>query len=133
MYRFEAADVKAVIATSHADVSHYIEEADEKLGGCLNAKYIVNGTRDGWTNFDEEIEKHPDTMERVQTKADEVFLLYFTSGTTGYPKMVIHDHTYALAHIQTAKHWHNVDPDGVHLTISDTGWAKAMWAKASLP
>lgn len=129
VYRFEAADVKAVIATSHAEVSHYVEEADEKLGGCLKAKYIVNGTRDGWHNFDELIESYPDTMERVDTKADETFLLYFTSGTTGYPKMVIHDHTYALAHIQTAKHWHNVDPDGVHLTISDTGWAKAAWGK----
>lgn len=129
VYRFEAADVKAIICTSHADVSHYVEEADEKLGGCLNAKYIVNGTREGWTNFDEELEKYPDTMERVPTKADETFLLYFTSGTTGYPKMVIHDHTYALAHIQTAKHWHNVDPDGIHLTISDTGWAKAAWGK----
>ena len=129
VYRFEAADVKAVIATSHADVSHYVEEADEKLGGCLKAKYLVNGTRDGWTNFDEEIEKYPDTMERVETRWNETFLLYFTSGTTGYPKMVIHDHAYALAHIQTAKHWHNVDPDGVHLTISDTGWAKAAWGK----
>ncbi|MGN0687972.1 MAG: AMP-binding protein [Oscillospiraceae bacterium] len=129
VYRFEAADVKAVIATSHADVSHYVEEADEKLGGCLNAKYIVNGTRDGWTDFDKEIEKYPDTMERVPTSADETFLLYFTSGTTGYPKMVIHDHTYALAHIQTAKHWHNVDPNGIHLTISDTGWGKAAWGK----
>ncbi len=129
VYRFEAADVKAVVATSHADVSHYVEEADEKLGGCLNAKYIVNGTREGWTNFDEEIEKYPDTMERVPTKADETFLLYFTSGTTGYPKMVIHDHTYALSHIQTAKHWHNVDPNGIHLTISDTGWGKAAWGK----
>lgn len=129
VYRFEAADVKAVVATSHAEVSHYVEEADEKLGGCLTAKYIVNGTRDGWTSFDEEIEKYPDTMQRVSTKADEIFLLYFTSGTTGYPKMVIHDHTYALAHIQTAKHWHNVDPDGIHLTIADTGWAKAAWGK----
>ncbi len=129
VYRFEAADVKAVVATSHAEVSHYVEEADEKLGGCLTAKYIVNGTRDGWTNLDEEIEKYPDTMQRVPTKADEIFLLYFTSGTTGYPKMVIHDHTYALAHIQTAKHWHNVDPDGIHLTIADTGWAKAAWGK----
>ena len=129
VYRFEAADIKAVVATGHADVSHYVEEADEKLGGCLNVKYIVNGTREGWTNFDEEIEKYPDTMERIPTKADETFLLYFTSGTTGYPKMVIHDHTYALSHVQTAKHWHNVDPEGIHLTISDTGWGKAAWGK----
>lgn len=129
VYRFEAADVKAVIATHHADVAQYAEEADAQLNGCLNAKYIVNGTRDGWTTFDEEIEKYPYTFERIPTKAEDIFLLYFTSGTTGYPKMVIHDHTYALAHVQTAKHWHNVDPDGIHLTISDTGWGKAAWGK----
>ncbi|MGN1422715.1 MAG: AMP-binding protein, partial [Oscillospiraceae bacterium] len=128
-YRFKAADVKAVIATHHADVAQYVDDADEQLGGCLNNKYIVNGTREGWTDFDAETEKYPDTLERVPTKADEIFLLYFTSGTTGYPKMVIHDHAYALAHIQTAKHWQNVDPDGLHLTVSDTGWAKAAWGK----
>lgn len=128
-YRFRAADVKAVIATHYADVAQYIDDADAQLGGCLNNKYIVNGTREGWTDFDTEIEKYPDAMERVPTKADEIFLLYFTSGTTGYPKMVIHDHAYALAHIQTAKHWQNVDPDGLHLTVSDTGWAKAAWGK----
>jgi len=90
---------------------------------------MVNGSRDGWIDFDKEIEKYPDTMERVPTKADELFLMYFTSGTTGYPKMAVHDHTIALAHIQNAKHWHKVDPNGIHLTISDTGWAKAAWGK----
>ncbi len=129
VYRFNAADVKAVCATHSADVAKFVDEADNETGNRLIAKYIVNGEREGWTDFDKEIEKYPDTMERVPTKADEIFLLYFTSGTTGYPKMVIHDHTYALAHIQTAKHWHNVDPDGIHLTISDTGWGKAAWGK----
>jgi len=56
-------------------------------------------------------------------------ILYFSSGTTGYPKMVIHDHTYAIAHIITARHWHNVVPDGLHLTVADTGWGKAVWGK----
>ncbi len=129
VYRFEAADVKAVCATHSADVAKFVDEADKETGNNLIAKYIVNGEREGWTDFDKELEKYPDTMERVPTKADDIFLLYFTSGTTGYPKMVIHDHTYALAHIQTAKHWHNVDPDGIHLTISDTGWGKAAWGK----
>ena len=56
-------------------------------------------------------------------------LLYFTSGTTGYPKMVCHDYSYPIAHIVTAKYWHNVDPDGLHLTVSETGWAKSVWGK----
>ena len=129
VYRFEAASVSAVVATRGCDGPEYIDEANEQLNGQLKNKYIVNGNKEGWVNLDEEIEKYPDTMERCDTKADELFLLYFTSGTTGYPKMVAHSHHYALAHIQTAKHWHNVDPDGVHLTISDTGWAKAAWGK----
>jgi acetyl-CoA synthetase len=129
IYRFGAAEVKAVVATHSAGVAHYVDEADLDLNCCLKKKYIVNGEREGWTSFDEEIEKYPDTLKRIPTKADEIFLLYFTSGTTGYPKMVVHDHRYALAHIQTAKHWQNVDPDGMHLTVSDTGWAKAAWGK----
>lgn len=130
VYRFGAAEVKAVVATHNApNVCKYIDMADMSFNKCLKHKFIVNGDRDGWINFDEEIMQYPDTMERVPTKADELFLMYFTSGTTGYPKMAVHDHAYALAHIQTAKHWQNVDPDGIHLTISDTGWAKAAWGK----
>ena len=129
-YRFQAADVSGVIATAHAKVAHYIDEADELLGDRrLRVKAIVNGTHEGWHEFDSEIEQYPDVLERIPTKANDLHLLYFTSGTTGYPKMVVHDHTYALAHIQTAKHWQNVDPDGLHLTISDTGWGKAAWGK----
>ena len=55
--------------------------------------------------------------------------MYFSSGTSGNPKMVLHDHTYALAHLFTARHWHNVVPDGLHFTIADTGWGKAVWGK----
>ena len=128
-YRLEAADVKTIISCNSETVLRNIEETDKLMGGFLTNKLMVNGSREGWVNFDDEIMKYPDTLERIPNKAEDIFLLYFTSGTTAYPKMVIHDHTYALAHIQTAKHWHNVDPDGIHLTISDTGWAKAAWGK----
>lgn len=128
-YRLEAADVKTIISCNSETVLKNIEETDKLMGGFLTNKLMVNGSREGWVNFDDEIMKYPDTLERIPNKAEDIFLLYFTSGTTAYPKMVIHDHTYALAHIQTAKHWHNVDPDGIHLTISDTGWAKAAWGK----
>ena len=128
-YRFNAANVKAVIATHSGKVGQYIEEGEKLADHVIDCNFMVNGCRDGWIDFDEEIGKYPDTMERVPTKADELFLMYFTSGTTGYPKMAVHDHTIALAHIQNAKHWHKVDPNGIHLTISDTGWAKAAWGK----
>ena len=129
VYRMDAADVKGVVATHDGEVCDFIDAADKKTEGDLKCKFIVNGTKEGWLSFDEEIEKYPDTLERVPTKADEIFLMYFTSGTTGYPKMAIHDHTLALAHIQTAKHWQKVCPNGIHLTVSDSGWAKSAWGK----
>lgn len=128
VYRFTAADVKAVVTTSSGDVPKFIEQAERHYENEIK-NFIVNGSREGWVDLDNEIEKYPDTMGRIPTKARDLFLMYFTSGTTGYPKMAVHDHTIALAHIQTAKHWHKVDPDGLHLTVSDTGWAKAAWGK----
>ena len=129
VYRFDAADVRAVVCTHDGEVADFVDEADKLAKDPLLCKFIVNGSKDGWTDFDSEVEKYPDTLERIPTKAEEIFLMYFTSGTTGYPKMAIHDHTLSLAHIQTAKHWHKVDPNGLHFTISDTGWAKAAWGK----
>lgn len=128
VYRFNAADIKAVVVTHCAQVAEFADDAEKQADHKL-IKYIVNGTREGWVDFDQEIMKYPDTLERVPTNARELFLMYFTSGTTGHPKMAVHDHTQALAHILNGKHWHKVDPKGIHLTISDTGWAKAAWGK----
>ena len=129
-YRFERASVKAIVCTGYnPDIAKYVDEAQEEIHADGLVKFIANGHRDGWIPFDDEIVGMPETMERVQTDTREHMLLYFTSGTTGYPKMVVHNHRYALAHIQTAAHWQNVDSDGVHLTISDTGWGKAAWGK----
>ncbi len=128
-YRFESASVKAIVCTGYnPDIEKYVEEAEEELGITLK-KFIANGERNGWISFDEEIKKMPATMERIPTDSYDHMLLYFTSGTTGYPKMVVHNHRYPLCHIITAAYWQNVDPDGTHLTISDTGWAKAAWGK----
>jgi len=90
---------------------------------------MSNGKRDGWLDLDAGIEAASDKMERIPTKATEPCLIYFSSGTTGYPKMVLLDHRYPLGHILTAKHWHNVDPEGLHFTIAETGWGKASWGK----
>ncbi len=127
-YRFQAADVKYVIATADGEVKEHIEEALSEYTE-IKEKYIVRGDRDGWVSFDTEMEKYPETLDRIENKVDDDMLLYFTSGTTGYPKMVLHSHYYAVAHIQTAKYWHNIKEDTIHLTISESGWGKCMWGK----
>ena len=128
VYRFNAASVKAIIATADGDVIDHVNDslADSPS---IEVKFSVRGEREGWINFDKEIEKYSGKMQRIETLATDPMLLYFTSGTTGMPKMVWQDFTYPLGHITTAKYWHNVDPDGLHFTISDTGWMKAMWGK----
>ncbi|MEG0272618.1 MAG: AMP-binding protein [Hydrogenoanaerobacterium sp.] len=128
IYRFEAADVKAVVCTADGEVLQHAEEACAEYDG-ITARYLVNGKKDGWRCFTDELAAAPEKFERVETKALEPMLMYFTSGTTGYPKMVLHDHTYSLGHIITAKYWHNVQYGGIHLAISDTGWGKAAWGK----
>lgn len=128
VYRFGAAHVTGVLATVDGDVIEHINSSLPD-SPTVKVKFSVNGESDGWINFDTEIAKQPTTLERVDTLATDPMLLYFTSGTTGMPKMVWHDFTYPLGHIVTAKYWHNVVPDGLHLTLSDTGWMKAMWGK----
>lgn len=130
VYRFNAADVVAVIATSDGEVQEHIDSALPE-SPTVRHKFSVKGKGpdNSWIDFDEEIEKYSDTFDRENVLASDPSLLYFTSGTTGMPKMVYHDNTYPIGHIITAKYWHNVDPDGLHLTISDTGWMKAMWGK----
>ncbi|MBQ1257743.1 MAG: AMP-binding protein, partial [Clostridia bacterium] len=98
---------------------------------CVKTKIIANGEREGWHNFDEEYELYRATFNRSENSAcgSDPMLMFFTSGTTGYPKIALHNFKYPLGHFITAKYWHCVDPEGLHLTISDTGWAKALWGK----
>lgn len=128
VYRANAATIKAVICTGDGDIA---ENVDEALPECpsIETRIMVNGKRDGWDNFMTEMENADSHLERVDTKADEPMIVYFSSGTTGNPKMAMHTHTYALAHLTTAKYWHDVTADSVHLTIADTGWGKAVWGK----
>lgn len=85
--------------------------------------------RKGWVDFNSGVRAASEVFERRDTVAAEPMLMYFSSGTSGNPKMVLHNSGYAVAHLITAKHWHNVQPDGVHFTIADTGWGKAVWGK----
>lgn len=128
LYRFKTAEIQALICTVDGDV---ISNAEEAISEYSNLKFImsVNGKIKGWRCFDEDIKKYSCKINRQGTKCTDPMLLYFTSGTTGMPKMVCHDFTYPLGHIVTAKYWQSVVPDGLHLTISDTGWLKSMWGK----
>ncbi len=129
-YRYEAAGVTAILCTADDDIADRAE-AGSKNAPLLKEKIIVGGTKDGWRNFDEEYTAFPDVYERKADSpcGDDDMLLYFTSGTTGNPKMALHSFKYPLGHFHTANYWHCVDPEGLHLTISDTGWAKAAWGK----
>ena len=129
-YRFNAADISAILCTADGDVAAEAEKAIEKCP-TVQTKIIVNGRREGWRTFDEEYPLYRSYYRRTETSpgGDDLMLMFFTSGTSGYPKMAAHNYKYALGHFHTAHYWHCVDPDGLHLTISDTGWAKAMWGK----
>lgn len=129
-FRIKNGEVKLVVSVDEDQLLPDYEETEKELGIELK-KLVIDRKRDGWINFDEAIESQSDVFERPTgddaTKADDLFLIYFTSGTSGLPKMVAHKHTYALGHIPTAKYWHNVVEDGIHHTAADSGWGKAAW------
>src|SRR5574344_1296296 len=129
-YRFKSAGVSTIICTADGETADHAERALADNPQVIN-RIIVNGDRKGWRNFDDEYTLYSTKYERTEDApgGDDLMLMFFTSGTSGYPKIAAHNYKYALGHFHTAKYWHNVDPDGLHLTISDTGWAKAMWGK----
>ena len=129
-YRFKSAGITAVVSTADGDTANQIDLAAKNCPD-LKHKMVVNGKRDGWRTFDEEYTLYSTHYNRSEDTAcgEDLMLMYFTSGTSGYPKIAAHNYKYPLGHFHTAKYWHNVDPDGLHFTISDTGWAKAMWGK----
>lgn len=131
-YRCNAADIKMIVSVADDEVIGHVDEAALDSPS-LEFKAVVNGSHEGWLDFTSELEKASDKFDRPtgsdDTKNSDIMLLYFTSGTTGMPKMVQHNFTYPLGHILTAKYWQSVLDGGLHLTVADTGWAKAMWGK----
>ena len=132
VYRNNTAEVKMIVCVPDQEVVQHVEEAEAKSPS-LKHKALIGTTRAGWLNFTEEMEKASDLFTRPQgdneVRNDDIMLLYFTSGTTGMPKMVNHNFAYPLGHILTAKYWQNVKDNGLHFTIADTGWAKSAWGK----
>ena len=129
-YRYNAAGVSAIVCTADGDTADIAAAAAEKCPQ-VKTKILVGGSKEGWHNFDEEFKLFSRKFVRPEdaSAGNETALMFFTSGTTGNPKMAAHKHTYALGHFVTAKYWHCCERDGLHLTISDTGWGKSLWGK----
>ena len=128
IYRLKAAKVKGIVCTVQDDVPQKISHALKAAG--IEAKlWCVKGEHEGFENLTKAALAADTHFERAKTLATDPMMLYFTSGTTGYPKGVIHDHTYPLAHIVTAKYWQQAEEGGLHFTVAETGWAKASWGK----
>ncbi len=129
-YRFKAAGVSAILCTSDGDVAHQVDLAAPQCP-TLTTKIIVGEKREGWHDFNNEYGLYSTHFYRSDETpcGDDPMLMFFTSGTTGYPKIATHSYKYPLGHYITAKYWHGVYDDGLHFTISDTGWGKALWGK----
>ncbi len=129
-YRFQAAEVKAILCTADGDTAASVDEAALQSPRLVHT-ILVGGSREGWHNFDDEYTMYSSHYARAEDApcGSDPMLMFFTSGTSGYPKLAAHNYKYPLGHFVTAKYWHGVRPDGLHLTISDTGWAKSMWGK----
>ncbi len=130
IYRAKAADIKAIVAAGDEEVVKHIEKARPNCPTVTNCISIGPIIPEGWDDYNRGVEEAPEFVRpELANTNDDISLMYFTSGTTGEPKMVAHDFTYPLGHIITAKYWHNLNEDSLHLTLADTGWGKAVWGK----
>ncbi len=129
-YRYNAAGVKAIVCTADGDTAQIAQNAAKNCPQ-VEQLILVGGQKEGWHDFDAEYKLFSSKYERPDNASagNDLALMFFTSGTTGNPKMAAHAHTYALGHYVTAKYWHCCERDGLHLTISDTGWGKSLWGK----
>ena len=130
IYRNNAASIKAIVSVGESEIIQHINDSlaeSPTVEMCISVGPVVS---DGWLDFHQGIERAPEFIPLNKiTKNEDPLIISFTSGTTGNPKMVMLDCVYPLAHIVTAKYWHNLHEDSLHLTIADTGWLKAVWGK----
>ena len=128
VYRINAAKAKAIVCTPQDEIPQKILQALKETAHSCKL-WCVQEQVEGFETLNEAMCRADETFPRQPTLATDPMLLYFTSGTTGQPKGVIHDFSYPLAHIVTAKYWQQAEEDGLHLTVAETGWAKASWGK----
>lgn len=128
VYRINTARIDAIICTPKNEVPDRVKEAVSKCDAKIKLWCVQNDT-DGFDNLSKQAEKADEDLKRIPTNAKDPMLMYFTSGTTSYPKGVIHNFSYPLAHIITARYWQQTEDNGLHLTLAETGWAKASWGK----
>ena len=132
-YRVERAHVKMIITADDQHLLDSIREVKDTHQGLERLAVVSDQPREGFLNLDEEVEKASGQWSRpageYAFQDTDLMLMYFTSGTTGMPKMVAHDFTYPLGHILTARHWQDLRETDLHLTVADTGWAKCSWGK----
>ncbi len=129
-YRFNAAAISAILCTGDGEAADQVDKASPECPS-LRHKIIVGAKREGWRDFDDEFSLFSTHFYRTDDTpcGSDPMLMFFTSGTTGYPKIAVHNYKYPLGHYLTAKYWHGVEEEGLHFTISDTGWGKALWGK----
>lgn len=130
VYRCRRASIKAIVGAGDPVIVNHVNDAVDR---CPTLEWLISTGPDvpeGWLDFDRSIEcAAPFTRPGLANENHDTMLIYFTSGTSGEPKMVAHDFTYPLGHIVTASYWHNLHPGDLHLTLADTGWGKAVWGK----
>ena len=129
IYRCNSASVRMICTVDDDDRIEQIKKALPECPAGMQVAVVGDHVPDGWINQRAETDAASDLLERTATENGETMLIYFSSGTTGFPKMVAHDFTYPLGHITTAKYWQHVEDGGRHLTYSDSGWAKFGWGK----
>ncbi len=124
-YRINASGATCVVTDQPTTIKF-----DEIIKNCptIRAKLVIGGAVEGWTDLSAEVDKASAEFDTADTRSDETAICYFTSGTTGFPKMCLHGHGYGLAHVTTGRYWLDLEPDDIHWNISDTGWAKAAWS-----
>jgi len=129
IYRCHMAGINCIVSCGDSEIVSHIEKARRYCPTLLHRISIGPEIPNGWYDYNRGLEEAGPFVRPEANEATDDFLLYFTSGTTGEPKMVMHDFSYPLAHILTAKYWHNVHEGSLHLTLADTGWGKAVWGK----
>ncbi|MBQ3155222.1 MAG: AMP-binding protein [Clostridia bacterium] len=129
VYRVDAAEIRMIISIDDPELIGHISSAKTKCKTLAHLAVVGNTIPEGIYDFRKEVALHSDRLDRIYNDQNDPMLMYFSSGTTGMPKMILHDYTYPLGHILTAHYWQHVEENRLHLTMSDSGWAKFAWGK----